>query len=60
MIENLLQTLPAHRRPSLKQQLELLDREMEMKFSHPEELALARISDTQGLGGRSGHQRATA
>jgi uncharacterized membrane protein len=50
MIENLLQTLSAHRRPILKQQLELLDREMEMKFSHPEELALARISDTQGWG----------
>jgi hypothetical protein len=55
MIENLLQTSPEHRRPCLQQQLGLLDREIETKFNHPEDLALARISDNQGLGGRSGY-----
>ena len=60
MIENLLQTLPEHRRPSLQQQLGLLDREIETKFNHTEDLALARISDNQGLGGRSGYERAIA
>ena len=54
MIENLLQTLPAHRHAALLQQLELLDREIEKHFTHPEELALARVADAQGLGGHSG------
>ena len=53
MIENLLRTLPGHRHASLQQQLSLLDREIEAKFKYPEELALARISNSQGLGGRS-------
>ena len=57
MIENLLQTLPEHRHPCLQQQLSLLDREIETKFKYPEELALARMSDSQGLGGRSGYER---
>ena len=53
MIENLIQTLPSHRRPALQQQLSLLDREVTQFFQYPEELALAREGDTQGLGGRS-------
>ena len=57
MIENLLQTLPEHRHPALQQQLSLLDRDIETKFNHPEELALARIADSQGLGGRSDYER---
>lgn len=54
MIDNLLQALPAHRLPAISQELELLDREIEQKFPYPEDLALARIGDPQGLGGRSG------
>jgi uncharacterized membrane protein len=54
MIENLIQTLPAHRHPALLQELGLLDREIEKQFSSPEELSLARIADSQGLGGHSG------
>ena len=54
MIENLLQTLPKHRHPALEQQLSLLNREIEKNFSQPEELALARVADSQGLGGHSG------
>jgi uncharacterized membrane protein len=54
MIENLLQSLPAHCQPALHQELDLLEREIERNFTFPEELALAKIPDTQGLGGRSG------
>ena len=51
MIENLTRTLPAHRHTALKQQLALLDHEIERQYSLPEDLALARGSDSQGLGG---------
>ncbi len=54
MIDNLLQTLPAYRLPAIAEELKLLDREIEENFSYPEDLALARIGDPQGLGGRSG------
>jgi len=40
-------------RLALNQQLSLLDREIAKNFSYPEELALARVPDTQGLGGHS-------
>jgi uncharacterized membrane protein len=53
MIENLVQTIPSHRHQALSQQLALLDREIEWNFKHPEELALARTSDSQGLGGHA-------
>jgi uncharacterized membrane protein len=55
MIENLIQTLPVHRHAVLLQELSLLDREIAKKFAYPEELALARIGDAQGLGGHSGN-----
>jgi uncharacterized membrane protein len=54
MIENLVLTLPAHCHPALQLELGLLDREIARNFTYPEELALARIPDTQGLGGHSG------
>jgi uncharacterized membrane protein len=57
MIENLLQTLPVHRHAVLLEQLALLDREIEKHFTYPEELALARVADAQGLGGRPGTTR---
>jgi uncharacterized membrane protein len=55
MIENLIQTLPEHRHPALRQQLSLLDREIEKHFTFAEDLALARVADSQGLGGSSGY-----
>jgi uncharacterized membrane protein len=58
MIENLIQTLPAHRHAALQQELDLLDREIARHFSYPEELQLARIADSQGLGGHSGKSKA--
>jgi uncharacterized membrane protein len=56
MVENLMQTLPVHRHPALQQELSLLDRDIERQFSYPEDRALARIADTQGLGGHSSAQ----
>jgi uncharacterized membrane protein len=53
MIENLMQTLPEHRREELLHQLALLDRAVKKAFENPEELALAHIGDTQGLGGHA-------
>jgi uncharacterized membrane protein len=57
MIDNLEQTLPAHCHPALRLQLNLLDREIKRNFVYPEDLALARIADSQGLGGRSGKSK---
>jgi uncharacterized membrane protein len=55
MIENLLQTLPEHRHAALRQQLGLLDRAAEIHYAFAEDLALARIADSQGLGGSLGY-----
>jgi uncharacterized membrane protein len=53
MIENLIQTLPEHRQRELLRELELLDRAVEKAFENPEELVLARVADSQGLGGHA-------
>ena len=53
MIENLKETLPSHRLPELEKQLSLLDSEAQRLFRYAEELALARVGDSQGLGGHS-------
>ena len=53
MIGNLLQTLPLHRHAALNEQMSLLDREIAKNFTYPEELVLAQVADTQGLGGHS-------
>jgi hypothetical protein len=53
MIINLANTLPAERHAALRQELELLDRMIEKLYVLPEDLALARIPDSQGLGGSS-------
>jgi uncharacterized membrane protein len=53
MIENLAQTLPEHRRPALRNELDLLDCALEKLYTLPKDLALARVPDTQGLGGAS-------
>ncbi len=57
MLENLLQTLPSHRHAELSLQLELLDRTIEGHYSFPEDLAIARTPDSQGMGGALGVQR---
>jgi uncharacterized membrane protein len=53
MVLNLTQTLPKQRHPELIEELELLDRATSQQFMLPEDLALARIPDSQGLGGAS-------
>ena len=50
MLVNLANTLPAIRHPALHREAELLDRAIEKFYSFPEDLALARVPDTQGLG----------
>jgi hypothetical protein len=51
MIENLIETLPEARRPALRRELVLLDPTLEQFHLLPEDLALARVPDPQGLGG---------
>lgn len=53
MIENLVQTLPEHRHAALRTELELLDRAIAERYPYPEDLALARMPDPQGMGGSS-------
>jgi len=50
MIVNLTDTLPAERHSALRKELELLDRTIEKLYVLPEDLKLARIPDSQGLG----------
>ena len=54
MSEKLVEALPEHRHAVLRQELDLLDRLVEKLYVFPEDLALARIADSQGLGGASG------
>ena len=51
MIKNLLEILPIIRQPALRNELELLNRTLEKLYPFPEDLALARQPDLQGLGG---------
>jgi len=58
MLQNLIRTLPAQRHAALREQLDLLDRTLPDYYKLPEDLALARIPDSQGLGGASSASRA--
>src|SRR5262249_17018944 len=58
MIVNLANALPAARHPALHREADLLDRAIEKLYSFPEDLALARIPDSQGLGGSTELQAA--
>jgi uncharacterized membrane protein len=49
-IANLMSTLPVERHAALRQELNLLDQMLERSYSCPEDLAQARIADSQGLG----------
>lgn len=50
MLESLLESLPVHRHEALRIELDLLDRMIANVHLYPEDLALARIPDSQGLG----------
>jgi uncharacterized membrane protein len=58
MLENLIQTLPAERTELLRQELKLLHRAAVRFFTEPEDLALADVSDLQGVGGKHGRSQA--
>jgi uncharacterized membrane protein len=51
MVESLMESLPESRVPALREQRDLLDRFVQRLYAFPEEAALARIPDPQGLGG---------
>jgi uncharacterized membrane protein len=51
MIENLVGTLPEERHTALLVELDLLNRTAEKLYGFPEDLALASVGDSQGLGG---------
>jgi uncharacterized membrane protein len=53
MIVNLRATLPAQRQAAMNKELELFDRTIDRLYVLPEDLQLARIPDSQGLGGSS-------
>jgi uncharacterized membrane protein len=53
MMEVVMQTLPESRMPLMREQLALLDRAIEKLYSFPEDRTLARVGDSQGLGGAS-------
>jgi uncharacterized membrane protein len=54
MIESESENLPERRAPALRRELDLLDRAAQKLFPFPEDLALTRVADAQGLGGASG------
>ncbi len=53
MLQGLTGSLPDQRRVALRKELELLDRMIETSYRLPEDAALARIPDLQGLGASS-------
>jgi uncharacterized membrane protein len=53
MLDNLIESLPPFRRPALEQERRRLDEAIASLYSIPEDLALARIPDSQGLGSAS-------
>jgi uncharacterized membrane protein len=57
MIEDLIANLPERRRPPLRQELRLLDQAIDRFYLSPEDQALARTADMQGLGGAGGAGR---
>jgi hypothetical protein len=50
MMEMLILSLPEHRHPALKEEFVPVDRTIEKHYVFPEDLALARIPDVQGIG----------
>ncbi len=53
MLEHLSEVLSPERRPTLQEQLELLDLSIERSFPDPKDRAQAALPDLQGLGGQA-------
>lgn len=60
MLENLTEAVPPNRRPVLREQLNLLDRTVENHFPEPDEQALGKMADYQGIGGSPSSHRENA
>jgi uncharacterized membrane protein len=54
MFDNLIASLPQHRHQALEEERHRLDQMLEPLYAVRDDLALARIPDSQGLGGSSG------
>ena len=54
MLENLIQGLPDHRHPALRRELNLLELAIKRAYVFSEDLALACIPDSQGMGAAGG------
>ncbi|HSC26868.1 MAG TPA: DUF2254 domain-containing protein, partial [Vicinamibacterales bacterium] len=54
MFDNLIASLPAYRHQALDEERRRLERMLDALYVVPEDLALARLPDSQGLGGSSG------
>jgi hypothetical protein len=57
LLENRSQTIPAERATPLRQELKLPHRFVERCFREPDDLALAGVSDFQGVGGKHDKMR---
>jgi uncharacterized membrane protein len=53
MFDNLIATLPSHRHQALDEERRRLERMLDSFYPVPEDLALARVPDSQGIGGSS-------
>jgi len=60
MLQNLLQSLPLHRQTALQGEHERLNQTAVRLYFLPGDLALARVPDSQGLGGSSGSHLAAS
>jgi len=60
MIENLILTLPRRRHDALRMELDLLDRSIDRLYALPEDAAMAKVADTQGLGASGAGEIASA
>ena len=54
LLENLIVSLPPHRRPALEAERDRLDQAIRALYPIPADLALAGVPDSQGLGGSTG------
>ena len=52
MLLGLMQELPQYRAPALQREIDLLNLTLDGSFVVPADRELARIADSQGLGGR--------
>jgi len=57
LLDNLIASLPAHRHHALRDERDRLDQALASLYPLPGDLTLARVPDSQGLGGSSGNRK---